>query len=86
VRPRVLAFLGGPASKTLLGRTDGITRLRGKWNSFLTPGMQERGEPAIPALALFHPAYLLRTPAAKRDAWRDLLALKSRLAEAGATG
>ena len=85
-RPRVLVFLGGPAAKTLLARAEGITRLRGKWHEFRTPGMLERGEPAIPAMALLHPAYLLRTPGAKRDAWRDLLAIKARLAELEAPG
>lgn len=84
VRPKVLAFLGGPSAKTLLGRAEGITRLRGKWHDFRTQGMLERGEPPIPAIALFHPAYLLRTPGAKREAWRDLLAIRLRLAAAGA--
>ncbi|MCW5774326.1 MAG: uracil-DNA glycosylase, partial [Rhodospirillaceae bacterium] len=83
VQPRVLVFLGGPSAKTLLGRSEGITRLRGKWHAFRTPGMEERGEPGFAAMAMFHPAYLLRTPQAKRDAWRDLLAVKARLAEPG---
>jgi DNA polymerase len=81
VRPRALVFLGAPAAKTLLGRAEGITRLRGKWHEFRTPAMLERGEPAIPAMAMLHPAYLLRTPGAKRDAWRDLLAVKAHLAD-----
>jgi DNA polymerase len=84
VRPKVLVFLGGPSAKTLLGRAEGITRLRGKWHEFRTQGMFERGEPPIAAMATFHPAYLLRTPGAKRDAWRDLLAIKASLAKAGA--
>jgi len=84
MRPKVLVCLGGPAAKTLLGRAEGITRLRGKWHEFRTQGMFERGEAPIAATAMFHPAYLLRMPGAKRDAWRDLLALRSRLAEAGA--
>jgi uracil-DNA glycosylase len=78
-RPNVLVLLGGPSAKTLLGRSEGITRLRGRWVDFATPGMRQRGETPIPALPLFHPAYLLRTPAAKREAWRDLLALQARL-------
>jgi uracil-DNA glycosylase len=86
VRPKVLVFLGGPSAKTLLGRAEGITRLRGKWHEFRTQGMYERGEPPIAAMATFHPAYLLRTPGAKREAWRDLVAIKARLAEAGAPG
>lgn len=80
-RPRVLVFLGGPSAKTLLGRAEGITRLRGRWHEFQTPRMKSAGAPPIPALPLFHPAYLLRTPAAKREAWRDLLLLQARLAE-----
>jgi DNA polymerase len=86
VRPKVLVFLGGPSAKTLLGRAEGITRLRGKWQAFRTQGMLERGEPPIAAMAMFHPAYLLRTPGAKREAWRDLVAINARLAEAGAVG
>jgi uracil-DNA glycosylase family 4 len=86
VRPKVLVFLGGPSAKTLLGRAEGITRLRGKWHEFRTEGMLARGEPPIAAMATFHPAYLLRTPSAKREAWRDLLAMRLRLAEAGTTG
>jgi DNA polymerase len=84
VRPKALVFLGGPSAKTLLGRAEGITRLRGKWHEFRTQGMFERGEPPIAAMATFHPAYLLRTPGAKREAWRDLLAIKAHLAGAGA--
>ena len=86
VRPKLLVFLGGPSAKTLLGRAEGITRLRGRWQEFRTQGMLERGEPPIAAMAMFHPAYLLRTPGAKCEAWRDLLAVKARLAEAGALG
>jgi DNA polymerase len=78
-RPKALVLLGGPSAKTLLGRSEGITKLRGRWADFATPGMRARGEAPIPALPLFHPAYLLRTPAAKREAWRDLLALQARL-------
>jgi DNA polymerase len=83
VRPKALVFLGGPSAKTLLGRAEGITRLRGKWHEFRTPGMFERGEPPIAAMATFHPAYLLRTPGAKRESWRDLMAIKACLAGAG---
>ena len=57
--PRVLVFVGGTPAKTLLARSEGIMRLRGRWYDY-APG----GERApIPALAIFHPAYLLRSPA-----------------------
>jgi DNA polymerase len=75
VNPAVLLFVGGLAAGTLLQTTVGITRLRGKWNDFATPGLDH----TIPAMATFHPAYLLRTPQQKRYAWRDLLAVKSAL-------
>jgi DNA polymerase len=77
--PKLLVFLGGPSAKTMLGRADGITRMRGRWFEFSTPGMAERGAPPIPAMPLFHPAYLLRSPAHKREAWRDLLSIRARL-------
>jgi uracil-DNA glycosylase len=73
--PRILVFLGGPAAKTLLNRSEGIMRMRGRWFNYQT---REGGAP-IPALATFHPAYLLRSPAQKREAWRDLLAVRARL-------
>ncbi len=84
VRPAALVLLGGPSAKTLLNRAEGITRLRGRWYDYRTRGMGERGEAPIPALATFHPAFLLRSPARKRDAWRDMLALKESLAQSNA--
>ena len=71
VRPRRVVLLGGTAAKALLRAKEGITRLRGKWHPI---GIEGLGE--VPALATLHPAYLLRTPAAKRDAWADLLMLR----------
>ncbi|MBL4806814.1 MAG: uracil-DNA glycosylase [Rhodobacteraceae bacterium] len=69
IKPDFLLLMGNPATKTLLDTQIGITRMRGKW-----------GEVAgIPALPMFHPAYLLRTPAQKRAAWADLLSLKKRI-------
>ncbi|GAA0604766.1 hypothetical protein GCM10009416_47980 [Craurococcus roseus] len=76
--PRVLVLLGGTAAKALLRSREGITRLRGRWHE-----VAPRGEGAAPwpALATLHPAYLLRNPAAKKDAWHDLLLLRRRLDE-----
>lgn len=78
VRPRHLVLLGGVSAKTLLRAKDGITHLRGRWHRVAVEGLGE-----VPALATLHPAYLLRTPAAKRDAWADLLLLRRTL-DAGA--
>jgi DNA polymerase len=77
-RPRVLVLAGGTAANALLPYTEGITRLRGRWFDLAIPGLDR----PVPTLPMFHPAFLLRTPERKRDAWRDLLALKARLAEA----
>ncbi len=74
VRPRHLVLLGGVAAKTLLRAKDGITRLRGRWHR-----MEGEGGVSWPALATLHPAYLLRTPAAKKDAWADLVLLRRTL-------
>jgi uracil-DNA glycosylase family 4 len=71
--PDVILPMGNISCQALLGRR-GITRLRGQWTEAL-------GRPALP---MFHPAYLLRNPHAKREAWHDLLVLQGWLREAGA--
>lgn len=68
--PDVLVLMGNVPCQALLGRA-GITRIRGQWADVA-------GRPALP---VFHPAYLLRNPAAKREAWADLLTLSARLKE-----
>jgi uracil-DNA glycosylase len=74
-RPQVLVLCGGTAASALLPVSDGITRLRGRWFDLAVPGL----DAPVPTLPMFHPAFLLRTPERKREAWRDLLALKARL-------
>jgi len=75
VRPRHLVLLGAMASRALLGGSIGITKLRGKWVEAAIPGL-----PApVPTLPMLHPAYLLRSPGAKRDAWADLILLRRTL-------
>ncbi len=73
VAPDIVLAVGGAAAKEVLGVTDGIMRLRGKWREI------EIGGTKVAAMATLHPAYLLRTPAAKQMAWQDLLALKAKL-------
>jgi uracil-DNA glycosylase len=73
VAPDFVLLLGGAAAKEVFGVADGIMRIRGKWRELTL------GERKVRALATLHPAYLLRTPAAKRLAWRDLLAVKTAL-------
>jgi DNA polymerase len=70
-RPKLIIALGGVAAKQLLDTTEGIMRLRGRWQRLSLPDGHK-----IPLMPTFHPAYLLRQPAHKRLAWRDLLAVK----------
>ena len=71
--PRLLVCLGKNATHALLGASEPITRLRGRWQDFSAGGR------AIRALPMFHPAYLLRSPANKRHAWQDLQELRRAL-------
>ncbi len=77
VRPKVLVLAGGTAARALLPSGPGITRLRGRWFDLAVPGLEQ----PVPTLPMFHPSFLLRAPERKREAWRDLLALRARLDE-----
>ena len=70
--PDILVTIGAPSSQALLG-VKGIMAERGKWRDYRV------GNRIIPALPTLHPAYLLRNPVAKRQAWADLRSLKLRL-------
>jgi len=67
-RAEIIVLMGNYSCQAGLGKR-GITRLRGQWH-------EAYGHPAVPML---HPAYLLRQPHAKREAWADLLSLKAKL-------
>ena len=71
IRPRVIVALGGTAVEGLLGKTLGITKLRGQWRTY-------RGIPLMPT---YHPAYLLRNQSLseKRRIWEDMLQVMERL-------
>ncbi|SHI95356.1 DNA polymerase [Shimia gijangensis] len=68
VAPDIIVLMGNISCSAVLGKR-GITRLRGNWTEAL-------GKPVLP---MFHPAYLLRQPTAKREAWADLLSLQAKL-------
>lgn len=72
IKPKVLVALGATAVEGLLGKTEGITRLRGNWRSYRN----------IPLMPTYHPAYLLRNQALseKRRVWEDMLAVMEKLA------
>lgn len=65
LQPRFMILLGQTASQVVLGRSEGITRLRGQM--FLLPDY-----PGLRVLPTYHPAYLLRNPSAKKEVWEDL--------------
>jgi DNA polymerase len=77
VSPDFLVLLGASSAQTLLNEKEGIMRLRGHWHDYDCGGRK------IKALPMLHPAYLLRAPLKKAQAWRDLRSLRHAL-DAGA--
>jgi DNA polymerase len=73
-QPRVIILLGAVAARHVVGKTDGIMKLRGHWMEYRV------GDQMVPLMPTLHPAYLLRQPAHKKLAWRDLQAVRDRLA------
>ncbi|KPF89367.1 DNA polymerase [Rhodopseudomonas sp. AAP120] len=73
VNPDIVMTLGNPATQTLLQTREGIMKSRGRWTDYNT------GTRTIRAIATFHPAYLLRSPAYKRMTWMDLRAVAQAL-------
>lgn len=70
VQPKALVLMGNIACDAMLGKR-GISRLRGNWGTAVN----------LPILPMYHPAFLLREPGKKREAWADLLSLKAKLRE-----
>ena len=70
VAPKILVTLGNVPTQALFATSQGITRMRGQWKTLT---INSWSGPALPTL---HPAFLLRTPGAKAQAWKDMLALK----------
>ena len=69
IKPKVIVVLGATAMKALLDVQLGITKMRGNWYNFQ----------GIPIMPTFHPAYLLRNPAAKKDVWQDMQTVLAKL-------
>lgn len=70
--PKVILLVGSVSLTAITGQS-GIMKLRGQWQTVTIAGKD------IPALPIYHPAFLLRQPTLKKDAWRDLLSLRERL-------
>lgn len=75
LKPKAVLLLGAAAARSVLSTDEGIMRLRGNWKEWRLA----EGNVSAPALPTFHPAFLLRTPMAKKAAWADMLALAARL-------
>lgn len=77
VDPAMLILFGGAAASALFANSGNISQLRGRWQTYSSQGLPR----PIAAIATYHPAFLLRTPGKKNEAWRDLVAVRKRLAK-----
>ena len=77
VSPSIIILLGAVAARHVMGRTDGIMRLRGKWLEYYVNGRM------IPVMPTLHPAYLLRRSIDKKLAWRDLQEISEKVNSLG---
>ena len=75
INPKILMLIGSISAKSILDQTIGITKLRGIWHLYKDKNIE------IPALPVFHPAYLLRRPAIKAFAMTDMLNFKNKIIE-----
>ena len=74
IQPKILILLGGTAAKAVLSSTQGITKLRGQWHEYNSLNIEK----PIQTIAIYHPAFLLRSPSYKKEAWKDLQAIKEK--------
>jgi DNA polymerase len=77
VEPKIIILLGAVAARHVVGVTEGIMKLRGRWLDYRV------GDRTVPVMPTLHPAYLLRQPSHKKLAWRDLQAAQARLESLG---
>jgi uracil-DNA glycosylase family 4 len=82
VKPKILIFCGSVSAKALLNSSESVSKLRKTWHAYRpqTRELNIQGDP-IPAIATYHPAYLLRTPSQKKAVWADMLAIERKLKE-----
>ena len=72
-QPKLIILLGAVAARHVVGISDGIMKLRGRWLEYRV------GDVMVPLMPTLHPAYLLRQPAHKKLAWRDLQAVRDKM-------
>ena len=71
IKPKILVLVGATAASAVLDIQSGITQIRGKWKNMETKNIKK-----LKTIAIFHPAFLLRQPSRKREAWEDLKKIK----------
>ena len=76
LKPKIILLLGGSAANSVLDNNESISKIRGHWHEYVLTDKS-----VVPAIATFHPAYLLRNAAQKSKAWSDLLRVKQKLCE-----
>ena len=77
VKPKIILLLGATAAKAILSTTLSISKLRSSWHSYSTINMKK----SINSLVSYHPAFLLRSPNYKKEAWIDLQMLEKKINE-----
>jgi DNA polymerase len=78
-QPKLLILMGKNAANTVLKREEAVSRLRGRRLLYTRDGL----ETPVNVMVMLHPAYLLRQPQQKRQAWADLLLAETWLEELG---
>ena len=77
IAPKIIVTLGSTSFSSLINTTETISKARGTWHSYQTPNLSA----PIQVMPVFHPAFLLRTPAQKKNIWRDFLVIAEKLKE-----
>jgi len=75
IQPSILILLGSTATKAMLTTSQGITKLRGQWHEYNNFNIKKN----IPTIAIFHPAFLLRSPVHKKETWKDLQEIQKKI-------
>ena len=75
IKPSLMILLGGTAAKAILATTHGITKLRGQWHEYNNLNIKK----PITTRAIYHPAFLLRSPIHKKEAWEDLQEIQKKI-------
>ncbi len=79
INPKILILCGGIAAKSLLGRSESISRLRKSWHNYKPQTDLGRGKCSIPAIVTYTPSSLLKNPLQKKSVWEDMLSLQEKV-------